>query len=308
MVSAVLIASCGGIARHETSEEGHEAAEGPPSSGPVEPAAQRSPEPMPSEAQPAQTQSEPEPVRPEPAEPALEPEPSEPKPAPSIDGRWGMTAFEDPVGVSLQQSDGVLSGEGCVVGAPGGFTPMPVSLCGPLTGQIDGRNASFEFDFELAVYKARVVVSEDGQRMAGRFKGVGEEFLAWTTAWIRVDPEQLWLSSGGEQLPEDLLGDYDLNLSKSSTDGSDFSFAVTYTLTLSKYYAIYGDLGAFWYSEIAPLAPDATALKVGPVAPTLPELPVELELRLAGGELSEVLAKTAAGDEYLFEAIQRPSS
>jgi hypothetical protein len=234
---------------------------------------------------------------------AGEPQPSGPQPAPdassgpervvSIAGRWGMAGFEDPVGVEIIESgaDGVLGGDGCAAGAP------PVALqifCGPLTGTRDAREAKFGFSFETYSYLAEVTISADGQRMAGRFHGASG-FLATPTAWLRLDSDAVWLPQAAPDAP---FGTYELNLLESATAGEDYLLGETYTLRLSEGTGISGHLGSFWWTEASV---SAAVISVGPVAATVAELAVQMEILLQEGVPTRVQAVTAAGDEYSFE-------
>src|ERR1700690_2936371 len=78
-----------------------------------------------------------------------------------------------------------------------------------------------------------------------------------------------------------------------------------YQLGLGSYAAdapmIYGDLGAFWMTEMS-WQEQSQALQVGPVPATDPSLPVGLNLRFNGTVLNEVVATAPSGATYLFAA------
>jgi hypothetical protein len=226
-----------------------------------------------------------------------------------ISGRWGMFEFEDPVGVQLGQApDGTLTGRGCAAGAPGGPpTPGAIELfCGPISGRVTGRTASFAFPFEgaggLGPYSARVTLSVDGSRMAGIFNnGAGD--IDYPMAWLRVRDDADWLNRappipGGDPLS----GRYELALIPEASMGDEFVPARTYEL---RYFggAIAGDLGSFWHSEMSAGTP-GTPLRVGPVSPTASAIPTSLALDFDATVFTRVSATTASGGLYVFAATK----
>jgi hypothetical protein len=62
-----------------------------------------------------------------------------------------------------------------------------------------------------------------------------------------------------------------------------------------------GDLGAFWATELS-VPTDGSAVHVGPVPATSPELPVEMQLDLGAQGFTRVTATTASGHAYVFAA------
>lgn len=214
-----------------------------------------------------------------------------------IRGSWGMFGFEDPVGITLLQEGGVLSGGGCAAGVPG--PQHSGGYCGELGGDVRGRKASFGFDLNYASahYSAEVTVSADGQRMAGRFQGIGP--VLWSTAWLRVPAGAEWLPTEYALVPEE-LGKYELRLTSADSDAQEYepnrSYFILYLAS-----GIAGDLGAFFQTEIA-RAPGTNKIVVGPVPATLPELPVALTLEVADQQLRQVTAVTASGHRFTFQA------
>ena len=64
---------------------------------------------------------------------------------------------------------------------------------------------------------------------------------------------------------------------------------------------LYGDLGAFWPTEIVRMSPSGPIL-VGPVSMTTPELPVSMTIELQGASIAQVTAVTGSGHTYVFAA------
>ncbi|WP_437276429.1 hypothetical protein WME90_35005 [Sorangium sp. So ce375] len=175
----------------------------------------------------------------------------------------------------------------------------------PLTGRIVNGRAEFAFMALEYRYAADTFVAKSGDRMAGRFHGVSSWY--GPTAWLRIDPSQRWLAHDkrlGTALREH-QGSYDLTLDPSSAPGDAFSTDRSYALSLGVNASplIFGDLGAFWASEMAWREPTLT---IGPVPATHPELPVALELRFRDTVLHEVTATMPEGERYVFTAAPTP--
>ena len=219
-----------------------------------------------------------------------------------VAGRWGMFQFEDPVGVELSYEDGVLSGRGCAAGAPP-LEQESLGFCGPISGAVQGRQVRFDFLMEgfSVVYGADVMVSEDGSRMAGQFL-IDQNPGFDPTAWLRVDTDAAWLTLGQPGSSSPLDGRYELTLLESTTGTDEYVSGTAYSFSVWLDRGVSGALGSFWHTELSRPSPDV--VRAGPVAETLPELPVELELRLGGDTLSEVLATMASGGTYLFGAVR----
>jgi len=224
-----------------------------------------------------------------------------------ISGRWGMFAFEDPVGVQLfQAADGKLTGRGCDAGAPGdpAFDGLlSPDLCGDIAGEVRGRAASFGFTFQdvgNVRYSARVTISDDGRRMSGIFNnGMGGSA---TLSWLRVADGTAWLRRASVS-GNPAWGDYALTLVAAADSGSEFVAGRTYDFTYSKD-SIWGDLGCFWHSEFSPPLSPLTdgVIRVGPVPPTDPALPTSLSLEVDSGAIRSITATTERGGVYTFLA------
>lgn len=222
-----------------------------------------------------------------------------------INGTWAMFGFEDPVAVDIEQRGSVLSGKGCFLGLEVDGVPHPLGPCTPLTGRIVNGRAEFAFMALEYRYAADAFVAKSGDRMAGRFHGVSSWY--GPTAWLRIDPSQRWLAHDkrlGTALREH-QGSYDLTLDPSNAPGDAFSTDRSYALSLGVNASplIFGDLGAFWASEMAWREPTLT---IGPVPATHPELPVALELRFRDTVLHEVTATMPEGERYVFTAAPTP--
>ncbi len=217
---------------------------------------------------------------------------------PDLSGRWAMFAFEDPVAVELQQTGDVLAGRGCC----SGLGPDPgLNCCGPVTGEITARLASFGFSFDLGgpyVYATEASVSADGQRMTGTFSRTTTRPIAW----VRLGPGENFLPEPAPALVEALYprgGGYMLTVSDSG--GVDFAFRAMYRLNVH-YRSVSGDLGSFWSGEMTWNAGEQT-LVVGPVPETDSSRPVEMRLHFDGNTLTSVDAMMGSGVKYIFEAV-----
>jgi hypothetical protein len=217
-----------------------------------------------------------------------------------ISGRWGLFVLLDLVGVQLTQVGQTLSGRGCASGAPPLAEAEAYGRCGTIAGNVDGNRTSFGFELEngSGSYYAETIVSADGQRMTGRFRGLTE--VPYPTAWLRVADDQPWLEFGiGRHSVRN--GSYDLRLESASEGGSEYDAAKSYGLTYLDGEGLFSDLGSFWHEEIVPAGPYG-ALVVGPVPVTAPELAVSLRLEISGEAFDRVHATTGSGHEYTFTA------
>ena len=216
-----------------------------------------------------------------------------------VGGRWAMLGFEDPVAVDLDQGGDAIQGRGCCIGFPG---DTEISCCGPVTGQIVDRRASFGFAFdhggEPYVYSTDAFVSSDGKRMAGTFSRGGVQ-----VAWVRIGTYAPYLPPPNSALESVTTGHYALVLSDDPGAGSDFSPQATYALSVSAQF-VSGHLGAFWSGEMAWNA-DQRTLVVGPVPETAPGLPVAMSLRFDATALASVEVVMASGARYRFQATPR---
>jgi hypothetical protein len=215
---------------------------------------------------------------------------------PDLSGRWAMFRFEDPVVVDIDQAGSAIQGQGCCGIFAG---EHDISCCGPLTGQIVDRRASFGFSFDYGgephVYSTDAFVSSDGKRMAGTFSPWGGPM-----AWVRIGAYEAYLPPPSSALESVTSGHYTLVLSDNPGAGSDFSWQPTYVLFTDPRF-VFGDLGAFWSGEMTWNA-DQQTLVVGPVPETAPGLPVAMSLRFDGAALASVEAVMASGARYQFQA------
>jgi hypothetical protein len=208
-----------------------------------------------------------------------------------IAGRWGLFVFEDPVGVQLTQDGSTLGGEGCAAGAPPLMDGGLDGFCGPISGRVEGRSASFHFNFESYVYSAQVVVDESGaQRMTGAFHGVGP--VSWPTAWLPVPPGAPWLASRPvpDPLSVALRGGYRLEPIPGSPPDAPAEVELWYFEE-----GVASGLGSFFHSELR--RDEAGTIWAGPVPATSPELAVLLELVTTEDAIVTVRATLADGRE-----------
>jgi len=216
-----------------------------------------------------------------------------------ISGRWGMFGWEDPVGVALQQAASSLSGTGCGVGTP---PVMNAANCSALSGTVSGRNVKFTFPSQVDLlpgdYLTDLVVSEDGARMAGRF-GIGSINDSNWIAWLPVKADGYWLDRPANDLPQHNKA---LDLRLSAAEGNDPRFDPNEVYRISFVLdGIVGDLGAFFASEMRRTSDGQ--IEVGPVSPTLPELPVALSLTGSGDVFTSVSARLSNGHTFTFEVL-----
>jgi hypothetical protein len=228
---------------------------------------------------------------------------------PNVDvaGRWAQFGTDDAVAAELVQSNGILTGNGCVTGLP---TPTrnPAELyCGPVNGQIAGARVSFAYDATIASEGADLWVSNDGQRMAGRHAFNGAWFAP--VSWLRIaatDPhlpqspeleavESALSSRNGVWVLTQLAGPAPLFLGRTDLG----VFLNIQTRSLGSF--VLGTLGAFWHGEMRWSDADGT-LDVGPVPETVPGIPVKLRLRFDASTLESVEATLPTGELQRFSA------
>ena len=223
-------------------------------------------------------------------------------PTVDVSGRWGLFVFEDPAGVLLSQAaDGTITGRGCSVGAPGVVPAQPEGPdtfygCAPLSGWVSGQEASFSFGTSFE-YRARVVVSADGQRMTGTLTTSSGPIL-YPLAWRRVAEDALWLDRGDFMRADPLADRYELTLIPEESVGTEFVAGTTYPIVYREH-TIFGTLGCFWTDEISAVAA-GSPLRVGPVPATDPALPHSLSLDFDGAGFTGVTANTPSGGRYRF--------
>jgi hypothetical protein len=219
-------------------------------------------------------------------------------------GYWGMVGFEDPVAVSLNQEGNHLFGFGCYRQLQVEFLNNPE--CAILAGEITGRELRFAFtfsDYENITYAASVVMSEDGQRMAGQFDSRGTppfelHDITQLTAWLPIaTPPWFTETPPWQPFPN---WSYDLQLVGAQSTGTEFTSAQSYRFSTSDSgSSIHGDLGSYWHGEWT-WNEAHDQMTIGPLSPTWPTLPTLLVLDFTtGGGLTQVTATTANG-EYVF--------
>lgn len=223
-------------------------------------------------------------------------------PTVDVSGRWGLFVFEDPAGVLLSQAeDGTITGRGCSVGAPGVVPAQPGNPdtfygCAPLSGRVSGQEASFSFGTSFE-YRARVVVSADGQRMTGTLT-TSSGPIPYPLAWRRVAEDALWLDRGDFMQADALAGRYELTLIPEESVGTEFVAGTTYPIVFREH-TLFGTLGCFWTDEISAVAA-GSPLRVGPVPGTDPALPHSLSIDFDGAGFTGVTADTPSGGRYRF--------
>jgi hypothetical protein len=224
-------------------------------------------------------------------------------PPANIAGRWAMFLFEDPVGYNLFESDGVLSGQGCAGGAPSASDTLNRTIvgfdawCGAVSGKLAGHHAAFSFAFEnFKPYAAETTISADGSRMTGRF-GAADEWQPYPMAWLRVANDEIGLPVSENTQPFQGL---DLTLIEADSGATEYVAGKVYRV---KYFrsSFTGDLGAFAAIETKQASPDAPII-VGPVAMTVPELPVSMVIQVQDTRLTEFKVVTGSGHRFTFSA------
>ncbi|HKQ68273.1 MAG TPA: hypothetical protein VJT73_03000 [Polyangiaceae bacterium] len=216
-------------------------------------------------------------------------------PGASIEGRWGMIGFEDPVGVQLFQAGSKITGRGCAEGAPPLAGPDP-GHCGDIGGRIEGRRVDFGFTFDLAppsLYTAHATVSADGTRMAGYF-GEGR----YPSAWLRLAPNEAWVPTR----PYDGPGvSMTVRWAESPVEKAEdeIDHGRAYEVRVPYDGMVFGDLGAFASGEVV-RPPKSAAFVAGPVVETDRHLPTRLEASLTGDTTVVLTADMPSGGRYIF--------
>jgi len=217
-----------------------------------------------------------------------------------------MFSFEDPVGIELSVSNGVLSGLGCYGGLPTTLLPELARYCRPLAGTAEGRHLQFSFLAEQITYAADVYASSDGQRMAGDFRDTSGSWHSSFT-WLRAADDYPWLRKSSEPSAVGLA------LEALSSGGSVYEleglvdhFGRPGILFL--YGAggtVVGTLGAFWETEMTWNDAEQT-LVAGPVPETALDLATQLTLHFNGPFLLSVDAIFPSGEARTFVARSLP--
>lgn len=221
-------------------------------------------------------------------------------PVVDITGRWGMFIFEDPIAVDIVQRGNVLSGLGCDAGLPDPAVGGEL-LCAPLTGTIEADRAAFGFDIPGYRFRARVIASRDASRMAGDFDDViGNRYKS---SWLRLGENERGLPGGNHSEPPAVVqpGSYELHLIESLSPGTSFDPLRTYVVTYLPNWGIQGDLGVFYYTEIAIQAESSGPILVGPVQVTDPSLAVSIRFDRDGSVLTHAAVVDVRGVVSEFE-------
>lgn len=95
-----------------------------------------------------------------------------------------------------------------------------------------------------------------------------------------------------------------MNLTQSPPGATEYVTNHVYSLSYFNGRLI-SDLGAFWYSEIAPPKADGSVV-VGPVPMTEPALAVSMTLVVGDEQINQVVANTGSGHTYVFAASPTP--
>lgn len=222
-----------------------------------------------------------------------------------LTGNWGLFVFDEPVAVRLEREGDELTGSGCCIPD----AAAEAFCCGRVTGSVQGAKVSFSFPLASSqeIYRADVVLSEDGTRMGGEFfHDVADSAAsppAVKSAWLHYDGyERNWLDRNPDLASElSALENPTVRLSPTSSEGDGFEYDTDYHLVTSRD-GLGGDLGPFWGTEIS-VRPSDGALVAGPVPATDPLLPVSLVLRRDGTKLVDVDATLASGASYQFNVV-----
>jgi hypothetical protein len=235
--------------------------------------------------------------------------PSVPEPVVEVSGRWAQFGTDDANAAELVQTDGVLTGNGCIVGLP---TPTNTadSYCGAVHGQIEGARATFAYDATIATEGADLWVSSDGQRMAGRHAFEGSWFAPVT--WLRIAPTDSHLPLSPTLKPvSDALGSRKGSWVLTQLEGPEPLFlgrtdlGVVLNIQSDSGGLVLGTLGAFWVGEMRWSDADST-LEIGPVPETVPGVPVQLRLHFDAATLQAVETTLPNGERQRFSASMAP--
>jgi hypothetical protein len=223
-----------------------------------------------------------------------------------ISGRWGMFLFEDPVAVDIVQNGNGITGLGCDAGLPDP-EPDPASTsiyCAPLRGEVEADRAWFAFDISSYAFRAEVTVSRDASRMAGEFLDIfGDRYKS---SWLRLRDDEIALVRRWPRDQSAIDGRYDLRLMGSVSSESSFDPLRTYEITYIAAYGIYGDLGAFYYTEISGDETPSEPLLVGPVPPADPTVPVSIRFDRNASRLTHATVVDVHGVVSEFEVLRTP--
>jgi hypothetical protein len=223
-----------------------------------------------------------------------------------VSGRWAQFGTDDAVAAELVQTNGMLTGNGCILGLPTS-TDSADHYCGPITGQLQGARVAFGYDAFIASEGADLWLSSDGQRMAGRHLFNG----AWyaPVSWLRIGAADSHLPHPPEhEAAARALSSRTGGWSLSQLEGPTPLFLEPTDLGVVLYVRsnalggfVLGTLGAFWHGEMLWSETDST-LQVGPVPETVPGLPLRLELKFVDSALQSVEATLPTGELQRFSA------
>lgn len=229
--------------------------------------------------------------------------PTAAEPPISIEGRWGLFVFEDPIAVELVQTGSQLSGLGCDSGLPTGDYNPRHELCAPLVGAVEGNRAWFEFALLDGGWRVRadVTIAADASRLSGSASfgssaGIGVALLPFSE-------DELWLPFPNQAERPFFSNEESFELREASGDGSDFQPDRVYELHRQNR-GMWGDFGVFWHTEMSS-ASDAAPIQVGPVSATAPAQPISLTLEQDGGVITRIVAVMESGASYLFGPAAR---
>ena len=218
----------------------------------------------------------------------------------SIDGIWDVAGFVDPMQLQIDQRGTELTGMGCLGGLPPSGT---LNYCGPIVGQLEGRQVQLDFTGNRTHYRVRAWVSAAGDRIAGAFD------LERTDGFTRLTPSVLsrhadlsaWVpGTNVESLPR---SGHVLRWSSSPVDHGEFDTALLYHVTTQSQWA-YGSFGSFWRREMV-VEPGGLSWVAGPVPDTDPSLPTRVE-QIATADGVQVVVETHSGGRYVFSSVPWP--
>jgi hypothetical protein len=187
---------------------------------------------------------------------------------------------------------------------------VAIDCCGAITGDVEGSHLSFSFpisNFGLS-YTTDVYVSDDGSRLGGYFTSqsttdTSDPKYVFKVAWLRHDPNRLWLPLNVDLADEELPPRVTFRLSANAREGAGFLATESYELAFNIDDAVYGDFGSFWSTEIR-VRPDDGSLVLGPVPETHPDLPVQVVLERAGKAITNAAVSMPDGNVYPFDATR----
>ena len=219
-------------------------------------------------------------------------------PVASIDGLWDVAGFEDPLQWQFVQRGSKLGGIACIGGLPSPGQELNSNLCGPITGEVSGRNVTAEFTAYSARHSLRAMASADGQRIAGSLQiDHGSSSLPLLAVAGRRDT---YVRSCVRPTPLRALkpAAYRLTWLKALVDHGEFDRAATYDVFVRTIW-VHGSLGAFWPCEITlPSESESASFTAGPVVETSPDSPISVSLSEVSQGVMVVVAMPSGGVYY----------